>query len=96
MTKVSIYVDDAVWESFKAQVFQKHGNMRKISSEVEGILKAEIVQNQIVSEFKKMGVKAQGTASSQEIKARRTKLRGPASEEIVKEMRHRRVAQTLS
>ncbi len=96
MTKVSIYIDDAVWESFKAQVFQKHGNMRKISSEVEAILRAEIVQNLIISEFKKMGVKAKGTASSQEIKALRPKLRGPASEEIVKDMRHRRVAQTLS
>lgn len=58
MTKVSIFVDDAVWESFKAQVFQNHGNMCKISSEVEGILRSEIVQNQIVSEFKKMEVKA--------------------------------------
>jgi hypothetical protein len=96
LTKVSIYVDDAVWKSFKAQVFQKHGNMRKISSEVEEILRAEIVQNQVVSEFKKMGVKAKGTASSQEIKALRPKLRGPASEEIVKEMRQRRLAQTLS
>lgn len=96
MTKVSIYVDDAVWESFKAQVFQKHGNRRNISCEIEKILRAEIVQNQVDAEFKKMGVMAKGTASSQEIKALRPKLRGPASEEIVKEMRHRRVAQTLS
>jgi hypothetical protein len=96
LTKVSIYIDNAVWESFKAQVFQKHGNMRKISSEVEDILRAEIVQTLVVSEFKKMGIKAKGTASSQEIKALRPKLRGLPSEEIVKEMRHKRVAQTLS
>jgi hypothetical protein len=70
--------------------------MRKISSEVEDILKAEIVQTLVVSEFKKMGIKAKGTASSQEIKALRPKLRGLPSEEIVKEMRHKRVDQTLS
>ena len=63
MTKVSIYIDNAVWESFKAQVFQKHGNMRKISSEVEDILRAEIVQTLVVSEFEKMGIKDKGTAS---------------------------------
>jgi len=39
-----------------------------------------------------MGVMAKGTAFSQEVKALCPKLRGPASEEIVKEMRHRRVA----
>jgi hypothetical protein len=96
LTKVSIYIDNAVWESFKAQVFQKHGNMRKISSEVEEILRAEIVQNQVVLEFKEMGIKAKGTASSQEIKALRPKLKGPSSEDILNEMRQRRVAQTLS
>ena len=96
MAKVSIYVDDAVWASFKEQVFQKHGSMRKLSSEVETLLKASILQNQMISAFEKMGVIAKGTSSSQEIKALRPKLRGPASEEIVKEMRRRRIAQTVS
>lgn len=96
MAKVSVYVDDAVWASFKEQVFRKHGNMRKLSSEVETLLKASILQNQMISAFEKMGVIAKGTSSSQEIKALRPKLRGSISEEIVKEMRHRRIAQTLS
>jgi len=96
LAKVSIYVDDAVWASFKEQVFRKHGNMRKLSSEVETLLKASILQNQMISAFEKMGVIAKGTSSSQEIKALRPKLRGPASEEIVKEMRRRRIAQTVS
>lgn len=96
MAKVSIYVDDAVWDNFKAQVFQKHGNLRKLSSEVEKLLRAAIVEDQVASAFEKIGVTAKGTASSQEIKAIRPKLRGPPSEEILREMRHKRVAQTLS
>lgn len=94
--KVSVYVDDAVWESFKAQVFQKYGSMRKLSSEVETLLRAAIIQNQMVPALEKAGFKAKGTTSSQEIKALRPKLRGPPSEEIVRKMRHGRIAQTLS
>jgi hypothetical protein len=96
LAKVSIYVDDAVWDSFKAQVFQKHGNLRKLSSEVEKLLRAAMVEAQVVSAFEKIGVAAKGTSSSQEIKAIRPKLRGPPSEEILREMRSKRVAQTLS
>ena len=96
MAKVSIYVDDEVWASFKAQVFQKHGNLRKLSTEVEMLLRAAIVKDQVVSAFEKIGVTAKGTASSQEIKAIRPKLRGPSSEEILRQMRNKRIAQTLS
>ena len=95
MAKVSIYVDDEVWGSFKAQVFQKHGNLRKLSTEVEMLLAAAIVKDHIVSAFEKIGVTAQGTASPQEIKALRPKLRGLPSEEILRQMRNKRIAQTL-
>ena len=96
MAKVSIYVDDEVWDSFKAQVFQKHGNLRKLSAEVEMLLAEAIVEDQVVLAFEKIGVTAKGTASSQEIKAIRPKLRGPSSEEILRQMRNKRIAQTLS
>ena len=95
MAKVSIYVDDEVWGSFKAQVFQKHGNLRKLSAEVEMLLAAAIVKDHIVSAFEKIGVTAKGTASPQEIKALRPKLRGLPSEEILRQMRNKRIAQTL-
>ena len=95
MAKVSIYVDDEVWGSFKAQVFQKHGNLRKLSAEVEMLLAAAIVKDHIVSSFEKIGVTAKGTASPQEIKALRPKLRGLPSEEILRQMRNKRIAQTL-
>jgi hypothetical protein len=92
MTKVTVYVDDSVWLSFKKQVFQKHGNLRKLSSEVEKKLRDEIIEEQITSGFNKIQVPVKGTMSSQEIKATRPKLRGPPSQEIVKEMRQKRLA----
>ena len=95
MAKVSIYVGDEVWDSFKTQVFQKHGNLRKLSTEVEMLLAAAIVEDHVVSAFEKIGVTAKGTASPQEIKALRPKLRGLPSEEILRQMRNKRIAQTL-
>lgn len=95
MTKVSVYIDDKVWANFKRKVFQKHGGLRKISSEVEMLLRSQIIEDAIVSGFKKVGIEVKGTISSSDVKARRPKLKGPPSEEIVKEMRRRTVAETL-
>jgi len=95
LTKVSVYINDEVWTEFKKQVFQKHGSLRKISSEVELLLKGAMVEDAIASTFQKMGVKTKGTVSSSDIKAKRPMLRGPPSEEIVREMRRKRVAETL-
>jgi hypothetical protein len=95
LTKVSVYVDDTVWVNFKEQVFKKHGNLRKLSSEVETLLREAVVEGAVISEFDRIGVKAKGTMSSREVKATRPVVRGPASEEIVKEMRRKRVAETL-
>jgi hypothetical protein len=95
LTKVSLYVDDSVWVNFKKQVFQKHGNLRKLSSEVEMLIRAAIVEDAVISAFGKIGITAKGTTSSQEIKATRPPLRGPSSEEILKEMRRKRVAEAL-
>jgi hypothetical protein len=95
LTKVSVYIDDSVWINFKKQVFQKHGNLRKLSSEVEKLLQAAIVEDAVISAFGKIGIKAKGTTSSQDIKASRPPLKGPPSEQILKEMRRKRVAYTL-
>ena len=95
MTKVSIYVDDSVWLTFREKVFQKHGNLRKLSSEVESLLRAAIVEDAVISTFEKIGAKAKGTISSKEIKTSRPQLRGPPSEEILMKMRRKRVAEAL-
>lgn len=95
MTKVSVYINDKVWSNFKKEVFQKYGSLRKISNEVETLLRSLNVQDAVFLGFKRIGVKANGAASSSEIKAKRPILRGLPSEEIVREMRRKRVAETI-
>lgn len=96
MTKVTLYINDKVWDSYKSQVFLKYGNLRKLSCDVESLLREAVVERQAVSAFETLGIKVKGTVSSQEIKALRPKLKGSSSQEIVREMRGKRVAQTLS
>jgi hypothetical protein len=95
LTKVSVYIDDSVWINFKKQVFQKYGNLRKLSSEVEKLLRGAVVETAVISEFGKIGIKTKGTISSQEIKTARPELRGLPSEDILEEMRRKRVAEAL-
>ncbi|MDI6846707.1 MAG: hypothetical protein QMD23_01020, partial [Candidatus Bathyarchaeia archaeon] len=95
LTKVSIYINDKVWSEFKKEVFQKYGSLRKISNEVETLLRSLIVEDAVVSGFKKIGVETKGTISSSDIKAKRPILKGLPSEEIIREMRQKRVAETL-
>jgi hypothetical protein len=95
MTKVSLYVDDAIWASFREQVFKKYGNLRKLSSEVEKLLQDAAVEDTVISEFKKIGLEAKGAISSKEIKATRPSLKGPPAEEMLQEMRQKRLAQPL-
>ena len=96
MTKVSVYVDDSVWINFKQQVFRKHGSLRKLSCEVEKLIRDAVVEDAVISEFDKIGVKVKGTISSQQIRLTRPKSRGPQSAEIIREMRRKRVVEALS
>jgi len=96
LTKISVYIDDAIWASFREKVFQKHGNLRKLSSEIESLIRNAIIEDAVTNTFEKIGIKAKGTISSKEIKTARPSLRGPPSEEILTEMRKKRVAETLS
>ncbi|MEM1581472.1 MAG: hypothetical protein QXK89_03045 [Candidatus Bathyarchaeia archaeon] len=96
MRKISVYIDDEVWNEFKKEVFQKYGSLRKISSEIESTLKSLIVHEIVASTFKKMGIEVDRSISSLEIKANRPTLRGPPSEEIVSEMRRKRLAENIS
>lgn len=92
MTKVSVYVDDGVWRAFKEAVFKKYGNRRSINKEVNNLLRAQLVEEQVISGFVKIGVKVNGSISSREIQENRPKLKGPSSAEIIREMRSNRLA----
>jgi len=95
LKKISVYIEDSVWAKFREQVFQKYGNLRKLSSEVEKVLRAAITEDAVNLGFKKIGITVKGTMPSREIKAKRPLLKGPPSEDILKEMRRKRIAETL-
>jgi len=95
LTKISLYIDEDVWAKFRENVFRKHGSLRNLSSEVEALLRSTLVEDSMVSELQKMGITSEGTISSKEVKETRPVLKGPPSEEILGNMRRRRVAQAL-
>jgi hypothetical protein len=95
LTKVTIYVKDEVWSNFKKEVFQKYGSLRKISSEVETLLQSTIIEDALVSGFKRIGIEVKGTISSSDVKTKRPAVKGPPSEKIIREMRRKRVAEIL-
>lgn len=88
MTKVTVYVDDSLWISFKQYVYQKHGSL-KLSSEVEKLIRDAVVEDAVISGFKKIGINTIGTITSQQIKLTRPKSRGSQSAKIIEQMRQR-------
>ncbi len=40
MAKVTVMIDDKVWQDFRKQVFEREGTLRKLSTELSAILKA--------------------------------------------------------
>lgn len=93
--KVGLYVDDEVWAKFKELVFKKHKTLRRLSSEVEVLLRSLMMDEVITSGLGGIGVEVKETMPSSEVKRGRPPLRGPPAEEIVREMRGRRLAEAL-
>jgi len=93
--KVNLYIDEEVWAKFREEVFRKYGNLRKLSNEVESLLRSALTEDMVASGFRKLGMEAKGTISSREVKERRPALKGPPSEKIIEEMRRERVFKAL-
>lgn len=91
MKKVSLYLDEELWVKFKEAVLKKHGTLRKLSDEVENLLRVSMINEDIEKAFKEMGLKVKAVSSPEEIKRDRPRLRGPPSEVLVRKMRSRRV-----
>lgn len=87
MKKVSLYLDEELWIKFKEAVLRKHGTLRKLSDEVESLLRASIADESIEKAFKEMGVDLKTIISPEMIKYDRPKLRGPPSEVLIRKMR---------
>ena len=90
MAKVSLYINDDTWKRFRAQVFTRHGTLRRLSDEVEGLMTSEDIERIIVSGVKKAGISVDQEVTSSKIKKTRPKLRGVAAEIILKDMRNQR------
>lgn len=96
MSKVSLYINEEVWAKFREEVFRKYGSLRKLSNEVEALLRSTLIEDAVKSGFRKMGIEAEGIISSREVKEKRPLLMGLASEEIIRKMRDKRIAEALS
>jgi len=95
LKKVSLYIDEERWAKFKEEVFRKYGTLRKLSDEVEVLLDSFLVEDALARAFKDLGFGVKGTISSQEVEKNRPVSRGPSSEELIKEMRRKRIAENL-
>lgn len=91
LKKVSLYLNEELWIRFKEAVLKKHGTLRKLSDEVENLLRASMIDEEIEKAFKNMGISVKTVFSPEEVKRNRPQLRGPPSEVLIKKMRGRRV-----
>ncbi|GBC75695.1 hypothetical protein HRbin06_01015 [archaeon HR06] len=96
LKKVSLYVDEKLWSKFKEAVLRKHGTLRKLSSEVENLIRLSLINEEIQRAFEKMNVDVRVMISPEEIKRSRSKLRGPPSEDLIRDMRGKRIAEGIS
>ena len=95
MKKVSLYIDEKLWTRFKEAVLRKHGTLRKLSSEVENLLRTSLVDEEVSRVFERIGVDTEVPTSPEVVKRGRPELRGPPSEDLVREMRGRRIAEGI-
>lgn len=91
MKKVSLYLDEELWIKFKEAVLKRHGTLRKLSDDVEDMIRGVMVDEEVEKAFKEMGLNVKTVVSPEEIKRDRPKLRGPPSEAIIRKMRSRRI-----
>ena len=66
-----------------------------MSSEVENLLRTSLVDEEVGRVFERMGIEIEVPASPEVVKRGRPELRGPSSEDLVREMRGRRVAEGI-
>ena len=95
MRKVSLYIDEDLWVRFKEAVLRKHGTLRKLSSEVESLIRESLIGEEAIQGFAGLDVEVDTLISPKEIKENRPRLRGPPSEAIIREMRGRRIAEDI-
>ncbi|MEM3591085.1 MAG: hypothetical protein QW702_03175 [Candidatus Bathyarchaeia archaeon] len=96
MRKISLYIDEELWAKFKDTVLRKHGTLRKLSNEVENLLRETLVDEEVRQALKRINANIKTLKSPEEIKRERPTLRGPAAELLIREMRGNPIAKGLS
>lgn len=91
LKKVSLYLNEELWVKFKEFVLKKHGTLRKLSDEVENLIRSSMVNEDIEKAFKNMSISVKTAFSPEEVKRNRPQLRGPPSEVLIRKMRGGRV-----
>lgn len=90
LAKVSLYIDDIAWKHFRDRVFARHGTLRRLSDEVEGLICSEDIESAVASGASKAGISWERGLTPSAIKKARPKLRGAAAETILRQMREQR------
>ena len=62
-------MDDEIWRKFKEEGFRKHGSLRKLSDEVEELLRSTLTGETVLAGLEKLGTKVSGIISSEQVKA---------------------------
>ncbi|MGH9876800.1 MAG: hypothetical protein ACRD5H_04125, partial [Nitrososphaerales archaeon] len=55
--KVSVYIDEEIWEQFKKMVVHRTGDTRSFSKEIQALVEETIVHKALLNAFKKLGLK---------------------------------------
>ena len=77
------------------KVFRRYRTLKKLSGEVEALVGTVLIEDALVAAFRDLGINVRGTISSREVEQDRPLLKGPSSEQLMREMRGKRVAESV-
>jgi len=88
MGKVAIYIDEAVWKSFKEEVLRKYGTTRGVSKEIESLIESYSVRDALIKSLNNLS-ETYGFRASGKVKEDRPESKISAAE-VLREMRDER------
>ena len=68
MGKVSIYIDEELWQKFKKMIVQRTGDTRSLSKEVQSLIEERIVEKTLLDAFKRLDLNLEKLPSFGDIK----------------------------
>jgi len=92
--KVSVYVDDEVWDKFRRAVVRRSGDPRTLSSEVQNLIQDSLVEDSVVTGFEKMKIASKPLSSMQIVVVKPSVV--TSAETTLREMRGRRHGKAVS